>query len=103
MHFKDHTYERHINPEDLEGEKWYDIPEWEGRYQISNKRRIKSLERTATYPDGHTRVVPEKIFTPDTVCKFNRDGVAYSYGVKHLMDISIPKPKKKNLFKLDLD
>ena len=54
----------------IEKEKWKDIPGYLGYYQISNLGRVRSLERTLTYPksdmypNGYTRVLKEKILTP---------------------------------------
>ncbi len=32
-------------------EIWRDIPEFEGRYQVSNKGRVRSVERTIEFPE----------------------------------------------------
>jgi len=51
--------------EDLKGEVWKDIAGYEGRYQISNLGRVKSVKRLAYNPhvlgDGCYRTVPERI------------------------------------------
>lgn len=44
-----------------EAEEWRDIPGWEGFYQISNKGRVKSLERSFLDSRGGNRVYGEKI------------------------------------------
>ena len=41
-------------------EVWVDIRNYEGYYQISNKGRIKSLEREVSH-DGITYTQPERI------------------------------------------
>ncbi len=43
-------------------EIWVDIRNYEGRYQISNKGRVKSLERTVSH-DGITYTQPERILS----------------------------------------
>ena len=44
-------------------ELWKDIKNYEGRYQISNKGRVKSLQRISE-SNTHTRTVPERILKP---------------------------------------
>lgn len=44
-----------------ENEKWIDIEEYEGIYQVSNFGRIKSLDRYVEYKDGRTRFFKGKI------------------------------------------
>lgn len=61
--------------EDLEGEVWKDIPNYEGHYQVSNLGRVKSLKRK----------VP-KILVP------NYDGRGYYY-VKLMMGGKNKDPK----------
>lgn len=43
-----------------EKEVWKDVPGYEGRYQVSNIGRVKSLHRVVQFGRAH-RVVPEKI------------------------------------------
>ena len=45
-------------------EIWKDIKDFEGIYQVSNKGRIKSLERTVTGKLNSIRTLPEKFITP---------------------------------------
>ena len=61
--------------EDLEGEIWKDIPDYEGHYQVSNLGRVKSLKRK----------IP-KILVP------NYDGRGYYY-VKLMMGGKNKDPK----------
>ena len=42
-------------------EKWKDIKEFEGLYQISDKGNVKSLERYIVMKNGKSRFYPEKI------------------------------------------
>ena len=43
-------------------EIWVDIKNYEGKYRISNKERIKSLERQGSH-GGITRTQPERIMS----------------------------------------
>lgn len=47
--------------EDLPGEQWKDIPNYEGIYQASNLGRIKSLERMVKYKNGAHKPQKENI------------------------------------------
>src|SRR5690554_2338379 len=47
----------------LDKEIWEDIKGFEGRYQISNHGRVKSLARVVTSPKGYSRRQPEKIMS----------------------------------------
>lgn len=42
-------------------EKWYDIPGWDGLYQISNYLRVKSAKRKINWIGGKKRTIPERI------------------------------------------
>ncbi len=43
---------KNLQLEDLEGEIWIDIKDWEGKYQISNLGRVKSLPKFGINPYG---------------------------------------------------
>lgn len=45
-------------------EYWVNILGFEGLYQVSNKGRIKSLDKTVTRKDGIKRFYPERIMNP---------------------------------------
>ena len=51
----------------IEKEIWKDVPGYLDYYQVSNLGRVKSLERTITYPptnfypNGRQRVLKEKV------------------------------------------
>lgn len=49
--------------EDLEGEEWRPIPGFETRYCVSNKRRVKSVERVVKSGSNSTRIAPEKLIS----------------------------------------
>jgi len=51
-------------------EIWEDIEEYEGLYQVSDHRRVKSLERVITRSNGSKQTIPERILKP---CK-DKDG-----------------------------
>jgi hypothetical protein len=40
---------------DRSGEQWRTLPEWEGYYEVSNRGRVRSLDRTITYVTGTTQ------------------------------------------------
>lgn len=62
---KKYTKERQqFKATDLEGEIWFDIPDWEEQFQISNKLRVKSKKRTTTNSLGIVHPVPESIINP---------------------------------------
>lgn len=46
-------------------ERWLDIPGYEGRYQVSDEGRVRSLDRTITQKNRHggetTRVYPGRV------------------------------------------
>lgn len=44
-------------------EIWKDILDWEGYYKISNKGRLKSLDRIVNYSDGRVRLFKGKIIS----------------------------------------
>lgn len=46
---------------DLPGEVWEDIEGFEGKYQVSNKGRVKSLDRWFTKSNGATTFYPSQI------------------------------------------
>ena len=53
-----------------QNETWKDIKGYEGRYQVSNMGRVKSLERTATVKNGSKRTIRGRILKPFS----DRDG-----------------------------
>ncbi|MBN6885364.1 NUMOD4 motif-containing protein/HNH endonuclease [Cytobacillus horneckiae] len=50
-------------------EIWKDISGYEGLYQVSNKGRVKSLERTIVRSDGQNKTIAEKILKQGTSSK----------------------------------
>ena len=52
--------------QNLEGEKWRDVGvvkgvDFTGMFEVSNKGRVKSLERLVTFVDGRQRWFHEKL------------------------------------------
>lgn len=45
----------------MDKEIWRPVKGYEGYYEVSNLGRVKRLERTQFYPDGHTQVLNEYI------------------------------------------
>jgi len=45
-------------------EVWKDIKGYEGLYQVSNRGRVKSLERTVSARSGSKRIIRERILKP---------------------------------------
>lgn len=52
------------NNTSLPGETWKPIPGWEGYYQASDHGRVRSLDRTITYPSGKEVRLKGKILSP---------------------------------------
>ena len=48
-------------------ELWKDIKGYEGRYQVSNQGRVRSLNRIITNCRGRKQIVKEKILKPENV------------------------------------
>src|SRR5690349_13431876 len=87
-------------------EVWKDVIGYEGRYQVSNNGRVKSLARLADPIEGFggTTVeipIPEKIMAQSTVKGYkkvclNKQGVEKSVSVHRLVAIAfIPNPDNK--------
>lgn len=75
----------------MNGEIWKDIEGYEGLYQISNKGRVKSLQREIVYKDGRKKVLKEKILH-NNLNEFgyhnvmlSKDGVTKRYKVHRLV------------------
>lgn len=73
---------KNLSLEDMEGEIWKDIEDYEGLYQISNMGRIKRLSRKSTDKNGNTSILKEKML------KQHLTKIGY-------LDISLTKNKKQ--------
>ena len=81
---------QNLSLEDMPGEVWKDIPGWEGRYQVSNKGRVKSLisgnriRKQHKNPEGYMRIT------------LVRGGLFPAFAVHRLVAIAfIPNPECK--------
>jgi hypothetical protein len=85
---------------DLEDEVWKDIPGFEGLYAISNKMRVKSLQRIVKTSKGQ-RTAPEKVInTSGGYASLNKDNKASVYRVNTLYSQAFGTAKAKQLVKL---
>lgn len=75
--------------DDLEGEVWADIRDYEGIYKVSNYGRIKSLKRTVRYY-SYTKEIPSQIIRPNITGK---DG-------KYYFAIHLRKDEKRKSVKI---
>lgn len=69
-----------LDLKNIKGEKWKDLPELEGYYQISNYGRIKRLEYEMEYKNGVIYLKEEKIIKPGIikqVNKFKKDNTCF--------------------------
>lgn len=69
----------------MNDEVWKDIPGYEGKYQASNRGRIKSLPRKVRGVNHYTknefiRTVPERILKPGKYCKTDHVSVVLGHG-----------------------
>ena len=65
-------------------ELWKDIKGYEGRYQVSNQGRVRSLNRIITNCRGRKQIVKEKILKPENVFDgYERVGLCKNGKRKH--------------------
>lgn len=89
-----------VGVKSLEGEEWKDIPGYEGRYMMSNKKRIKSVERVVKCARG-TRTVPEKLIKLDhPISLIDSDGCTGHYKLDELYNLTFNKTIHKKLFNI---
>lgn len=87
---------------DADGEVWKDVAGYEGYYQISNKGRVKSLERTVYTPLHKEKIVYERLMSlkPNkhgySELRLNKDGNRECFKCHRLVAIAfIPNPENK--------
>jgi len=68
--------------EDLPGEYWADIPDFEDIYQISNLGRVKSLERYVNHKSGKPILLKPRILSQTTYKYFNKHAGDYSVALR---------------------
>jgi hypothetical protein len=91
---------QNLSLKNIPGERWKDIPDFEGLYKISNYGRIKSLKRSGIRSDGRAYNINEKIRRPklethknETVNEvgytlmitLNRDAKKYYFSIGRLL------------------
>lgn len=111
---------KNLSLENLPGEEWKDIEEFEGYYQVSNLGRVKSLRREVWVEEGkfggYYLPIPERILRiqiqkkrgGEAIVHFNKDAQKSSHRVSRLVAYAfIPVTNKmeivfhKNLDRLD--
>jgi hypothetical protein len=61
-------------------ERWRPVPEWEGAYEVSDKGRVRSLDRMVrTHHDGR-RLARGQILKPSPASKYGHQKVAFTNG-----------------------
>jgi hypothetical protein len=70
---------RDLSLKNLKGEKWEDIPGFDGFYQVSNYGRIKRLPYEMPYKNGVIYLKPEKIIKPTIIRQPNKFKKDYTY------------------------
>jgi hypothetical protein len=65
------NYYRNTSPGNLEGERWKDVPGYEGTYKVSNLGRVKSLDRHIAHPRLGTQFVKGRILTQKVIRNVN--------------------------------
>lgn len=76
MDYIEPNSERWLNTDDLPGEEWKDIKDFEGLYQISNYGRVKSLSRIKTCKSyNQFTTFDTKVVTKERIMKLKEDTV----------------------------
>lgn len=79
---------------------WYDISGYEGMYQISDDKVVKSLDRIIHGRTVHGKVLSSSNLSKDVrAIKLSKDGVRKSYSINELFDLRIV-PKALNSLKV---
>lgn len=80
----------------IEEEKWIPIPNYEGYYEISNKGKVRSLDRTIMDRRGQKRNMRGRILVPftdheETYVNLMRDGLSEFVTIKNLAAQAVSK------------
>lgn len=92
-------------------EKWREIPQYEGFYEVSNKGRVRSLDRMVKVRAGglrkhHGRVLKPGIGKPGyPICALVKHGKQISKNIHQLVMLAFvgPPPKGKEINHIDGD
>jgi len=78
--------------QDIEGEIWIDIPDFEGYYRISNKSRVHSLWKTSYLKEG-SYLTPQVAKTGYLTVRLKGNGIAKTKTIHRMVAIAfIPNP-----------
>lgn len=90
------------NLQDLDGEIWKDIKDFQQLYQVSNMGRVKSLSRIVNFKNGGNRKYDEKLMTPGEhkkgyqFLRLTKDKQTFYRSVHRLVAFAfIPNPENK--------
>lgn len=97
---KKHAQQRSKSLISLKGERWKDVPEFEGIYKVSNLGRVKSLDRTIAHPRLKQQFVAGRILSQSVALNKNiktgdpmidlrvslsKDGIQYYFNTRRLV------------------
>ena len=68
--------------EDLPGEEWRPVKDFEDSYQVSNAGRFKSLDRYVRHKSGKPVLVPSKILSQSTYKYYNKFTKDHTYALR---------------------
>jgi hypothetical protein len=89
----------YIQVSDLPGETWVPVPQWEGYYEVSNRGRVRSLDRTVTCQSGQLRPLRGCVLSPGVhpaghlLVNLCRDGQGHMSYVAHLVAAAFIGPR----------
>ncbi len=78
-------------------ERWKDVPDYEGRYSVSDRGRVRSLPRTITDKTGRPRFLRGKILKPILwegylSANLNKQGKSQRFGIHRLVLLAFVGP-----------